>query len=106
MTFSYAKDVLTLQKSGGTLNGMPIQLSGTVGPLTSKTPAIDVKAQLTVKPEALRAYVPSISGYGIKGEIRAGAKISGRLPTPEIGLVASSHPLPVVGQYARHPLRY
>ena len=50
VTFSYAKDGLTLQKSGGTLNGMPIQLSGTVGPLTSKTPAIDVKAQLTVKP--------------------------------------------------------
>ena len=98
VTFSYAKDVLTLQKSGGTLNGMPIQLSGTVGPLTSKTPAIDVKAQLTVRPEALGAYVPGIAGYGLKGEIRAGAKISGRLPTPEIGLVASSPALSALGK--------
>lgn len=98
VTFSYAKDVLTLQKSGGTLNGMPIQLSGTVGPLTSKTPAIDVKAQLTVKPEALGAYVPGIAGYGLKGEIRAGARISGRLPTPEISLVASSPALFALGK--------
>ncbi len=98
VTFSYAKDVLTLQKSSGTLNGMPIQLSGTVGPLTSKTPAIDVKAQLTVKPEALRAYVPGIAGYGLKGKIRAGARISGRLPAPEISLAASSPTLSALGK--------
>ena len=77
---------------------MPLQLSGTIGPLTSKTPAIDVKAQLTVKPEALGAYVPGIAGYGLKGEIRAGARISGRLPAPEISLVASSPTLSALGK--------
>ncbi len=97
VSFAYAKDVLTLQKSSGTLNGMPIQLSGTVKALTSKAPAIDMKAQLTLSPEALKAYVPDIAGYGLKGEIQAGVKLSGKLPTPEISLVASSPALSALG---------
>ena len=98
VSFAYAGDVLTLQKSGGTLNGMPIQVSGTVRNLTSKTPAIDMRAQLTVAPDALKAYVPDIAGYGLKGEIRAGVRLSGKLPAPEIYLVASSPALSALDQ--------
>ncbi len=65
--------------------------SGTIGPLTSKTPAIDVKAQLTVKTEALGAYVPGIAGYGGRDSRQPDP---GRFQPREISLVASSPALP------------
>ncbi|MDO4786481.1 MAG: translocation/assembly module TamB domain-containing protein [Fretibacterium sp.] len=97
VSFAYAKDVLTLQKSSGTLDGMPIQLTGTVKGLTSKTPAIDMRAQLSMSSDSLKAYVPDIANYKLKGEIRAGVKIEGKLPAPKISLVATSPALSALG---------
>ncbi|MCR4817817.1 MAG: hypothetical protein K5841_02535 [Fretibacterium sp.] len=90
LAFSFANNVLSLQKSSGTLNGMPIHVSGTVGPLTSSTPDVNINATVTVSPAALKAYVPDIDSYALKGNVNAGVKVQGKLPNPSLSLLASS----------------
>ena len=90
LAFSFANNVLTLQKSSGTLNGMPINVSGTVGPVTSSTPDVNINATVTVSPAALKAYVPDIDSYALKGNVNAGVKLQGKLPNPAVSLLASS----------------
>ena len=98
IAFAYAKNILTLQKSSGTLNGMPVQVAGTVGPLNVKAAPINMTAQLTLTPDALKAFAPDLAAYQLQGEIRAGVKISGKLPNPAINLLASSPALYAMGQ--------
>ncbi|MBQ9564891.1 MAG: hypothetical protein IJU98_04825 [Synergistaceae bacterium] len=90
VSFSFANGTFSLQKSAGTLNGMPINVSGTVGPLPSATPSMNVNATVTVSPAALKAYVPDIESYALKGNVNAGVKIQGKLPNPSVSLVISS----------------
>lgn len=97
LSFAFAKDTLTLQKSSGSLNGMPISVSGTVNPLPSSTPNVNISATITVSPAALKPYVPGIEGYALKGNINAGVKVQGRLPSPSVNLVASSPSLQALG---------
>jgi translocation and assembly module TamB len=106
LSFSYAKDVFTLKESGGSWNGIPIQAKGTVGPLTSKTPKVDLTAQLTLEAEKLsenlKPFVPDIDSYklrdyNLKGKVGAGVKITGSLPSPEIDLLVSSPALSALG---------
>ncbi|NLL36640.1 MAG: hypothetical protein GX256_03845 [Fretibacterium sp.] len=98
VSFAYDKAVLTIQKSSGSLNGMPAQLNGTIGPLTAKAVPLNLTAQLTLNPETLKTFVPDIASYQLKGEVRAGVKLTGALPRPDISLVASSPALSALGQ--------
>ena len=90
LTFAYDKEQFTLKESSGSWSGLPIKVNGTVGPLSSKTPAINMTAQLAFKPENLKQFVPDIANYNLQGNINAGVKITGKLPEPKIDLVVSS----------------
>ena len=90
MSFVYAGGTLTIQKSSGTLNGMPVNLAGRLGPLTSARPPIDMSATLTIAPAALEVLAPQVRDYSLKGNVSAGIKLTGRLPAPHVDLVASS----------------
>ena len=90
IAFAFANQVLTLQKSSGTLNKMPVNLKGTVGPLSSSTPPINMSATLTISPAALAAFVPDVKNYALKGDVNAGVKLTGKLPNPNVDFVATS----------------
>ncbi|MCR5347475.1 MAG: hypothetical protein K6E38_06835 [Fretibacterium sp.] len=100
LTFSFANNVLSLQKSSGTLNGMPINVSGTVGPVSSSTPDVSINATVTASPAALKAYVPDIDSYALKGNVNAGVKIQGKLPNPSVRLLISSASLKALNMLA------
>jgi hypothetical protein len=97
VTFVWDKDVLTLTNSGGAWSGLPITMKGSVGPLSSKTPPIDMTAQIAFKPDNLKQFVPDVASYKLQGDINAGVKITGKLPSPKIDLVASSPSLSAFG---------
>lgn len=97
VTFAWADDTLTLQKASGTFDGMPISVTGSVGPFTSSSPTVDVDATIAVSPAALKTWVPDVESYALKGNVNAGVKIHGKLPSPEISLVASSPNLQALG---------
>ncbi len=97
VTFAYDRDTLTLKDSGGSWNGLPIKVNGSIGPLSSKTPTIAMTAQLALKPDNLKQFVPDIATYKLQGDINAGVKVSGKLPSPKIDLVASSSALSAFG---------
>ena len=90
INFSFANKNLTLTKTEGTLNGMPISVTGTVGPLPSDNPSLNINATITMSPAALKNYVPDINNYALKGNINAGVKIQGTANSPSINLLASS----------------
>ena len=90
INFTYDKKTLTLTKAEGTLNGMPINIGGTVSPLPSANPNVNINATITLTPSALKAYVPDIDQYKIKGSINAGIKVQGSANNPSINLLASS----------------
>ena len=96
LSFTYANDAFTLRESSGSWNGLPIRASGTINPVTSPTPNVDMTAQLSLNMETLRLFVPDIDQYNLRGTINAGVKISGRLPQPNIELLASSESLSVM----------
>lgn len=93
INFEFANKTLTLSKTEGTLNGMPINLSGTVGPLPSSNPNLNINATIAMSPANLKAYVPDIDSYALKGTINAGLKIQGSVNNPSIKLLASSQNL-------------
>lgn len=97
ITFAFEKGILTIKDSGGTWNGLPIKAKGTLGPLSSKTPSVNLTAQLALKPENLKPFIPDIAKYQLQGDLRAGVKIEGKLPSPRIDLVASSPSLSALG---------
>ncbi|MDR1376090.1 MAG: hypothetical protein LBJ22_01150 [Synergistaceae bacterium] len=97
LSFAYEKDTFSLKESSGSWSGLPIKVSGTVGPLSSKTPSIAMTAQLSLKPENLKQFVPDIASYKLQGTINAGVKITGKLPQPQIDLVASAASLSAFG---------
>ena len=90
VNFAFANKILTLSKTEGSLNGMPINLSGTVGPLPSANPNLNINATIAMSPEALKAYVPDIDSYALKGTVNAGVKIQGSVNSPAIKFLASS----------------
>lgn len=90
INFTFANQTLTLSKTEGTLNGMPINLSGTIGPLPSENPNLNINATITMTPAALKEYVPDITQYNLKGKINAGLKITGSVNNPAVSLLASS----------------
>ena len=93
INFTFAKKTLTLSKTEGTLNGMPINLSGTIGPLPSSNPNLNINATIAMKPSNLKAYIPDINQYSLKGTVNAGVKIQGTVNNPSIKLMASSQNL-------------
>ncbi|MBQ9419741.1 MAG: hypothetical protein IJU31_05115, partial [Synergistaceae bacterium] len=93
INFKFANKTLTLSKTEGTLNGMPINLSGTVGPLPSSNPTLNINATIAMSPANLKAYVPDINQYNLKGTVNAGLKIQGTVSNPSIKLMASSQNL-------------
>ena len=97
VSFTYANDTFTLRESSGSWNGLPIRASGTVSPVTSPTPNVDMTAQLSLNTETLRLFVPDVEQYNLRGTINAGVKITGRLPHPNIELLASSESLSAMG---------
>ncbi|MBQ7155581.1 MAG: hypothetical protein IJR85_08530 [Synergistaceae bacterium] len=90
INFAFANKTLTLSKTEGTLNGMPINISGTVSPLPSGNPNLNINATISMTPASLKAYVPDIDSYKLKGNINAGVKIQGSVNSPSVNLVASS----------------
>ena len=90
INFSFAKKTLTLTKTEGTLNGMPISITGTISPLPSDNPSLNINATITMSPAALKNYVPDIDNYALKGNVNAGIKIQGSVNAPSINLLASS----------------
>lgn len=90
INFAFANKTLTLSKTEGTLNGMPINVSGTVGPLPSDNPSLNINATITMSPASLKAYVPDINQYALKGTVNAGLKIQGPVNNPSVNLLASS----------------
>lgn len=90
INFTFANKTLTLNKTEGSLNGMPINVSGTVSPLPSSNPNLNINATITMTPAALKAYVPDIEGYKLKGSVNAGVKVQGSVNAPSVNLVASS----------------
>ena len=97
LSFAFERDTLTLRESSGSWDGLPIRVSGTVGPVSSPTPNVSLTAQLSFSPETLRAFVPDIDQYELRGTINAGVSITGRLPQPDIELMASSQALSAFG---------
>ncbi|MBQ7196274.1 MAG: hypothetical protein IJS40_02575 [Synergistaceae bacterium] len=93
INFTFADKILTLSKTEGTLNGMPINLSGTVGPLPSSNPNLNINATIAMMPANLKTYVPDINQYSLKGTVNAGLKIQGTVTNPSVRLVASSQNL-------------
>ncbi|MBR1657361.1 MAG: hypothetical protein IJ697_02710 [Synergistaceae bacterium] len=90
VNFSFAGKTLTISKTEGTLNGMPVNLSGTISPLPSSNPNLNISATITMTPSALKAYVPDIDSYGLKGTVNAGLKIQGNADSPAVKLLAES----------------
>ena len=90
VNFTFKDKTLTLSKTEGTLNGMPININGTVSPLPSNNPSLNINATITMTPASLKAYVPDISQYNLKGSINAGVKVQGSANSPSVNLVASS----------------
>lgn len=93
ISFTFANKTLTLSKTEGTLNGMPVNLSGTITPLPSANPNLNISATIAMNPSGLKNYVPDISQYNLKGTVNAGLKIQGTVNNPSINLMASSQNL-------------
>lgn len=90
INFAFTNKTLTLTKTEGSLNGMPISITGTIGPLPSSNPNMNINATIAVSPASLKNYVPDINNYALKGNINAGIKITGSVNNPNINLLASS----------------
>ena len=93
INFAYSGKTLTLSKTEGTLNGMPVNVSGTISELPSENPKLDINATITMTPSALKEYVPDIDNYKLEGSINAGVKIQGSANNPSVNLLASSQNL-------------
>lgn len=93
INFAYSGKTLTLSKTEGTLNGMPVNVSGKISDLPSSNPKLDINATITMTPSALKEYVPDIDSYKLKGSINAGVKIQGSANNPSVNLLASSQNL-------------
>ena len=91
--FTFTNKTLVLSKTKGTLNGMPINLTGTIKPLPSENPGLNINATILMSPAALKNYVPDIEEYNLKGNINAGIKITGSVNNPSVRLLASSENL-------------
>ena len=90
INFAFSNKTLTLSKTEGTLNGMPINLSGTISPLPSTNPNLNINATIAMSPDSLKNYIPDIEQYSLKGTVNAGIKIQGSVENPSVNLVASS----------------
>ena len=92
INFAYSGNTLTIRKTEGTLNGMPVKVSGKISGIPSN-PVLDLSATITMTPSALREYAPDIDGYKLKGSINAGLRITGDINNPSVRLLAQSENL-------------
>ena len=90
VNFSFSEKTLTLRRTEGTINGMPISLTGKISDIPSPNPKLDINATMTMTTSALKAYVPDIESYDLKGTINAGLKIGGDMDNPSVSLIAES----------------
>ena len=90
VNFSFSEKTLTLRRTEGTINGMPISLTGKISDIPSPNPKLDINATMTMTTSALKAYVPDIESYDLKGTINAGLKIGGDMDNPSVSLIAAS----------------
>ena len=93
INFAYSGKTLTISKTEGTINGMPVNVSGKISNLPSANPGLDINATITMTPSALKEYVPDIESYNLKGSINAGLKIQGDVNNPSVNLLATSQNL-------------
>ncbi|MBQ4430601.1 MAG: hypothetical protein II877_03780, partial [Synergistaceae bacterium] len=94
--FSFTGKTLTLTRTEGTLSGIPVSITGTISPVPSEAPRLNINATVTMTPEAVRAYLPAIGSSDITGTVNAGIKISGDSDNPSVSLLATSPSLRVM----------
>ncbi|MBQ7170010.1 MAG: hypothetical protein IJR63_08955 [Synergistaceae bacterium] len=90
LNFTYSGNTLTLSRTEGTVNGMPLNVAGKISDIPSANPKLDINATITMTPSALKEYVPDIDSYSLKGTINAGVKITGDVNNPSVRLLAQS----------------
>ena len=61
---------------------MPINLTGTIEPLPSSNPNLNLNATVEMPPATLNAFFPVTEDYAIKGTVNTGIKIQGNMYTP------------------------
>ena len=93
INFAYSGKTLTLSRTEGTLNGMPVNVSGKISGIPSEKPTLDLSATITMTPSALKEYVPDIDSLKLKGSINAGLKVQGSADNPSVSFLASSQNL-------------
>lgn len=93
VNFSFSEKTLTLRKTEGTINGMPISVTGKISEIPSANPKLDINATMVMTTSALKNYVPDIESYDLKGIINAGLKIGGDMDNPSLSLIAASSKL-------------
>ncbi len=69
--FSLSGRTLKIEKAEGTINRIPINITGTLEPFTSSNPELDITA-------------------GLNGKLKTGVKITGTLNNPSFSLMNSS----------------
>ena len=107
INFTFDKgNILTFNKTEGTLNGMPINLRGTIGPLPSYNPNLNINATVSMLPEVLSAYLPDLDiySYALKGTVNAGVKLQGNIYTPIVKFLASSSKLEAMNMISAQDL--
>lgn len=90
VSFELDGRTLTLSKTEGTLNGMPVNITGKISGIPSDNPELDINATITMSNSALKDYVPDIEEYSLKGTVNAGLKIGGDMNNPVVNLLATS----------------
>lgn len=90
VNFVFTDRKLVLTKTEGSLNGMPVSITGTISPIPSENPKLNINATITMTPEAFKAYVPDIDSLNLKGRVNAGVKITGYANNPSVNLLATS----------------
>ena len=93
VNFAYSGNTLTISRTEGTINGLPVNVTGKISDVPSSNPKLDISATITMTPSALKEYVPDIDSYNLKGRVNAGLKIGGDVDNPSVRLLAQSENL-------------
>ena len=88
--FVYSDKTLSISRTEGTLNGMPINITGTITDFPSVNPKLNINATITMTPETLKTYAPGVEAFGLSGTVNAGLKIAGELDNLSVNLLATA----------------
>lgn len=99
INFAYSGNTLTIIKTEGTLNGMPLRISGNISEIPSANPKLDISATIAMTSSDLKKYAPDIDSYDFTGVINAGLKIGGDMDNPTVRLLAHSENLRAMGNF-------